>query len=145
MTTQSISHKPSGVKRMAAAIKRLFTGRQQGSKQAHQLSEAARMELALAIAEQYVLVSQDHPGHRAEAASYAQTMKSDTTQTLCSPTTTCKSDKSSKRESSLFGRIVRRPRTASYESTIFGTEQEDYMYCDLSFMVAASREQPICC
>ncbi|KAJ1664118.1 hypothetical protein EV178_004404 [Coemansia sp. RSA 1646] len=146
MITQTTCDKPSSANQMISAIKRLFKGlRGRSVKQKeHQLSESARMELALAIAEQYVLVSQDHPDYTETDTNFcALTMKSGGTQTLCSPITTCRSNKSNKRASSLISRMIRRPRTASYGSTVFELDQEEYY--DPSFMVAASREQPLCC
>ncbi|KAJ1752741.1 hypothetical protein LPJ78_000232 [Coemansia sp. RSA 989] len=67
MTTNSVQHGGKRA-RFVQAIKRIFRGKPQAEDEMPEAAAAARMSLALAIAEQYVLMSQACPLEQSESA-----------------------------------------------------------------------------
>ncbi|KAJ2712346.1 hypothetical protein H4R19_002805 [Coemansia spiralis] len=127
--------------RLVAVLRRMLGRRAQA---ADGMSADARMNLAMAIAAQYVMVSQEYPmGDGGSQCGDAQT--------LTSPGCAARAvELKGAAGPSLLARFIRRPRTASAGSnTICG----DCCCCCDSFaspsaqatLTAAHRELPLCC
>ncbi|KAJ1737935.1 hypothetical protein LPJ72_000004 [Coemansia sp. Benny D160-2] len=175
-TTPCQKPRISATRRIARGIKRFFRPSRQTPRQrtAPCLSETVRMELALAIAQQYVRVSQVHP-EESNQQQQEEEEENDTVESVQpSPSAACspawsdqgtlhsamrlRTKEPNKRQqrppSSVLGRIVssrRRHRTTTtssfYDPTVvdlLASHDDDRCCYEPSFIVA-SREKPICC
>ncbi|KAJ1854590.1 hypothetical protein GGH12_004380 [Coemansia sp. RSA 1822] len=119
--------------RVARAVRRLF----RRTPQVPVISAGVRMSLALAIAEQYVLVSQDWPAETAESPTVCGTPLASPVsgyKPMCCDEATIAASERRVRKS-----LIARPRTAS-ASTV--CEAKCVNAC---CSMVASRENPLCC